>query len=345
MSISFKKVEAKTRILSPFKGFSMDEIPLEIRFDPLTGQSGRVFDLPFKPERPDPSDIVRRSKEIFCPFCPESLEKSTPLFPKDVISEGRIVVGEATLIPNLLPFDKYAGVSIFSHQHYVSMNELVPETMQDAFAAALIFVKRIAELDSQVNYFSINWNYMPPAGSSIVHPHLQPNCGEVPTNEQRLQMEGCTRYYEDTGNSFWQDFMDAEKEDGNRYIGEIGNTFWTMSYLPMGFLPDVYCIFSGHDSLLDLGAKDLGPFLEGLSLVLKYFDLNDILSFNVVIFSVRKDQHFRVNARICPRLFPRPIGNSDMAYLQAIHREPFTVRPPEAVCQQVKDVFKGSVRH
>jgi len=341
MSIVFKKIKAKARIINPFKGFSIDEIPLEIRFDPLTGQTGRIFDLPFKPVRPDVSDVVRRSEESFCPFCPEALEKSTPLFPEDVIPEGRVAVGEATLIPNLMPFDKYAGVAILSHKHYLPIEDLDPKRMIDAFSACLVFIKRVAEMDPKVNFFNINWNYMPPAGSSIVHPHLQPNCGEVPTNEQRLQMEGCTTYYEQTGNSFWLDFMDAEKEKQERYVGEIGSTFWAMNYVPQVFLPDVWCIFAEQASLIDWGREDLDDFLEGLSRVIRYFGLNDILSFNVSVFSVRKDEHFRMNAKICPRLFPRPIGNSDMAYLQAIHREAFVVRPPEAVCQELRNVFMG----
>jgi hypothetical protein len=46
-----------------------------------------------------------------------------------------------------------------------------------------------------------------------------------------------------------------------------------------------------------------------------------------------------VNARICPRLLPRPIGNSDIAYPQMMHKESFTVRPPEAVRKNVLRSF------
>jgi len=124
MTISFNKIEAKTRLLNPLKDFVLDEIPLEIRFDPLTGQTGRVFDLPYTPpEKPDLSKIIQQSKEIFCPFCPEALEKSTPLFPEEVIQGGRIMKGQALLIPNLLPIDKYAWVSILSTEHYNAIED------------------------------------------------------------------------------------------------------------------------------------------------------------------------------------------------------------------------------
>jgi UDPglucose--hexose-1-phosphate uridylyltransferase len=321
------------------KGFALDEIPHEIRYDPLTGESGRVFNLPFKAQRPDVTSTVKHSKELFCPFCPGALETSTPLFPDDVIPEGRIKIGDATLIPNLVPFDKFAAVSIFSSAHFLPMENLTPGTMHDAFAAALYYIRRIAGLDPLAHYFSINWNYMPAAGSSIVHPHLQPNCGEVPTNQHRLQLEASRRYFSENGRTFWQDLLDAEKEKGERYIGEIGSTCWVMSFVPLGFLPDLSCIFMSHYSFCDLEEEGMTSFLQGLSAALRYFNQENVMSFNLSMFSVREGEHFRINAKVCPRLFPRAIGNNDMAYLQVIHKESFTVKPPELVCSALRDFF------
>ena len=340
MSIAFKKTESKSSFLNPFKGFSLDEVPFEIRHDPLTGETGRLYDFPYEPpERFDLEEIIQRSKEVFCPFCPESLEKSTPLFPRDFMEEGRIKEGDATLIPNLIPFDTYAGVSIMSSEHYLPLEALTPERLNDSFSAAQSFIRRVADYDPQVGFFSINWNYMPDSGSSLVHPHLQVNCGYAPTNMQRMQIEGCKRYLAEIGTSFWQDFVTAEKEIGERYIGESGATVWVMNFVPQTFLPDVWCIFPDHCSLLQLDLADLFPFLRGLSKVLGYFEHENIPSFNLSIFSVKDDDCFRVNARICPRLLPRPIGNSDRAYLQTLHKESYTIRPPESVCPTLREEF------
>jgi UDPglucose--hexose-1-phosphate uridylyltransferase len=336
----FKKIQSKTSFLSPFKDFSLDEIPFEIRYDPLTGETGRVYDFPYQvPERADPRDLVQRSREIFCPFCPDSLKKSTPLFPDELVKEGRIQLRRATLIPNLIPFDTYAGVAIMAPDHYIAMRDLTPEAMSDAFSAALLFIREVIRFDPEVRYSSVNWNYMPQSGSSLVHPHIQVNCGYVPTNHHRLQIEGCRRYYGDNGKEFWQGFMDAERECGERYIGEKGATFWTMSYLSKTFLPDVWCIFKEHHCLTQLHAKDLDDFLQGLSKVLIYFDSERIPSFNVSVFSIKDEEHFRINARICPRLLPRPIGNSDRAYLQVLHGESSTVKPPESCTERVREIF------
>jgi UDPglucose--hexose-1-phosphate uridylyltransferase len=339
MTVSFRKITGKTRLLNPFKGNRLDEIPFEIRFDPLTGSSGRVFDLPFKAERPDVAGIVARSKNIFCPFCPSALEKSTPEFPKDLIPEGRIKVGDATLIPNLAPFEKHAGVAIFSREHFLPMEHLTPETMRGAFSASLLYLKRVSEADPSVRFFSINWNYMPSAGSSIVHAHLQPNAGDVPTNILREQIEASRRYEQSNHRTYWEDFIQAEQQRDERYLGAIGSTSWAMSFVPLSFLPDVQCVFPESLSVLELNEDDLECFLKGLSRTLKYFLEEDVYSFNISIFSTKEEGSHRVNARMCPRLLPRPIGNSDIAYPQIMHKESFTVRPPEAACQKAKEAF------
>ena len=339
MSLEFKKTRSQVRLMNPFKGHALDEIPFEIRFDPLTGATGRVFDLPFKAEKPDVADIVDRSKKIFCPFCPAALEKSTPEFPEDLIPEGRIRVGDATLIPNLAPFEKHAGVAIFSPEHFLPMENLTPETIRDAFSACLLYLRTVAQSDPLVHFFSINWNYMPCAGSSIVHAHLQPNAGEVATNALREQIEGCRRYAQENRRDFWQDFIQEEKRRDERYLKTIGSSVWIMSFVPAAFLPDVQCVFPERLSLMELSEDDVEVFLEGLSRTLKHFLKENIYSFNVSIFSTKEEKSHRVNARICPRLFPRPIGNSDIAYPQMMHKESFTVRPPEAVREEVLKSF------
>jgi len=340
MHTLFKRIQSKTRLYNPLKDFSLDEIPFEIRYDPLTGETGRVFDTPYKP--PDKNNIdetVQRSREIFCPFCPDTLEKSTPLFPEELIPGGRIKQGQATLIPNLIPFDTYAGVAILSGEHYIRIEDLTPEIMWDAFSAALLFIQRVVDFDPEVQFFSINWNYMPPSGSSLVHPHLQVNCGYVPTNHHRIQIEGCKRYGKKNGKSFWQDFIHAEKECEERFIGEIGPTFWTLSFVPQSFLPDIWCIFPDYHSLTHLSMAEIASFLQGLSRVVQYFGQENIPAFNMSIFSVKDNDNFRINARICPRLLTRAIGNSDRAYLYTLHKEPYTVRPPESLCPELKKIF------
>ena len=314
------------------------EIPFEIRTDPLTGTTGRILNLPYQPPKiPNAEETFKRSEGIFCPFCPENIETSTPGFPEELIPGGKIQIGSATLLPNVLPLDRYVGIAVFSPQHFVRMEELTPEMMRDAFLAVQEFIQRVSELDSRARCFSVNWNYMPPAGSSLVHPHLQVICGDHPMNHMRLQLEGANRYYRENGREFWDDFIREEKERASRYIGEIGSTFWTVGYAPMGHIPDVWCILPEQKSLLGMGEEALNCFLEGLSAILNYYQTLDLFSFNLSIFSFRFEEHFRVNARILPRLVLRDIGNSDYTFIGAVHKDSVCVYLPESVCRQIRE--------
>jgi UDPglucose--hexose-1-phosphate uridylyltransferase len=339
MSISFDTSICNGVLIDPKKDFAREELSFEIRRDPLTGETGRIFDLPFRADEPDLEPTVKKSLEIFCPFCPENLEKSTSLFAEELIPGGRIREGEATLIPNMIPFDQYAAVSILSRRHYIPMDALTPQTMRDGFVAALRYIRAVYDHDPQARCFSLNWNYLPPAGSSLVHPHLQPNCGPVPMNQLRLQMEGCRKYASRNLRSFWADYIESERERQERYVGETGPATWVMSFVPVGFLPDVCCIFPEGMSLMNMTEPDLMPFLDGLSRIFSYFRQQNLFSFNVSLFSARDEAGFRTNGRVCPRLHPRPIGNSDMSYLQTLHKEPYAVRRPEAVCKELRTFF------
>jgi UDPglucose--hexose-1-phosphate uridylyltransferase len=222
------------------------------------------------------------------------------------------------------------------------LGKFTPQIIRDGFIAAQAFIRRIAEHDPEIQFFSVNWNYMPPAGSSMVHPHIQVNCGEIPTYQHRLQVESTLKYFLENGRSFWEDFMTAETELGERHLADAGTNFWTMGFAPQSALPDVWCIFPNHSTLLEVRDDELEPFLQGIVSTLKYFDQEGLYSFNLSVFSGRENEHFRVNARISPRLLLREIGNSDQTYFQVLHREPCCLRPPESAREKVMEVFKNS---
>jgi galactose-1-phosphate uridylyltransferase len=340
MPVTFEMFHDKMTLIL---GGKRQEFPFEIRTDPLTHATGRVFNFPYQPPTsPNAEETFKKSEGIFCPFCKENIESSTPRFPEELIPDGKIQRGGATLVPNILPLDRYVGVAPFSPQHFVRMEELTPEMMRDAFLVVQEFIRKVAEVDPSAECFSINWNYMPPAGSSLVHPHLQVLCGERPTNQMRLQLECANRYYRENGTEFWDDFIREEKATAARHIGDIGSTCWTVSFAPMSHISDVWCIFPEHQSLLGVGEEVLDSFLEGLSAILTYYRTLNLYSFNLSILSFKTEDHFRVNARILPRLVLRDIGNSDYTFLQAVHRENTCVFAPESVCRQIRDQGFGT---
>jgi len=340
VSINLKSIQDSSTLLNPLHNFQREDVSFEVRRDPLTGETGRVFNLPYNnPERLDIKEMIKKSETMPCPFCPETLGSSTPMFPKELVPEGRIQVGDATLIPNFIPFDKYAAVCIMSKEHYIGIEDLTPQKMSDSFWAAILFIKRVIGFDPKVEYFYVNWNYMPQSGSSLIHPHLQVNCGYNPTNYHKMQIEGCKKYELENNSDFWQDFMTSEKEHEDRYIGETRCTFWVMSYVSQTFLPDIWCIFKKHHSFAEIDRGELLDFLKGLSRIFNYMAGERLFSFNISIYSIKNANDFRINAKICPRLLPRAIGNSDRSYLQVLHKESYSVKPPEFICPIVSIYF------
>ena len=101
----------------------------------------------------------------------------------------------------------------------------------------------------------------------------------------------------------------------------------------------MWCLFPDRSSLLELRDEDVESFLMGLESSIKFMEGEGLYSFNVSIFSGRKNEHFRVNGRITPRLLLREIGNSDQTYYQVLHREPCSIKPPESVRERAREYF------
>lgn len=147
----------------------------EIRFDPLTGETSRlIFDSGAPMPLPDYEEVAKQTGGAKCPFCSENILKITPEFPERIAEEGRIVQGHAIVFPNLFPYGKHNSVVIFSDQkHYIPLNEFTDSMIKDAFMAAQTYIQKVAEVDVEARHASINWNYLPFSGGSVLHPHIQ----------------------------------------------------------------------------------------------------------------------------------------------------------------------------
>ncbi len=196
----FRKEITKGRYLNPFKNFEEKEILIEVRHDEITGVATRI--LPYRvrsAHKPDISAYLEKSPESLCPFCSPLFEKITPKFTPNIIPEGKFHRGDAWLFPNAFPYDANNTVAILSSRHFISLDELTPQTMKPAFDVCRDYFHRLAEMNFGYKYCSINWNYMPPAGGGLIHPHLQTIAGHKQTNFMQqiifgsAQKEGITR--------------------------------------------------------------------------------------------------------------------------------------------------------
>ena len=220
MGLQLNIVREEVVLLDPGSNFAPKKMVVEKRFDPLTGDVSRVvsfkkFQLPIV----DWSQTVNRSLQTPCPFCRENLFQMTPQFPKDLIEEGRLGVGRATVVPNLSPYDRYSAVVVMSPEHYVSLEEVSFDLVNDSFGAAVLFLQKCAAKDAAgAAYMTANWNYMPYSGGTLVHPHLQVLAGPSPGNYHRRCTAGAERFAWQTGKAFWDELINYEKAEGVRYL-------------------------------------------------------------------------------------------------------------------------------
>ncbi len=341
MTIEFRKIRRETSYLDPTKDFKLTRIHFEIRFDPLTHKTGRIMgiDAPM-PDPPDLEAVVKKSLEMGCPFCRDALDHKTGRFPADLVPNGRIQRGKAVVLPNILPYDIYAAICLFSDDHFIPLEAFSTELLSDAFLACQDFLRRVASANPEVTFFSINCNYMPPAGSSLVHPHLQPIAGQTPTNVQQELIRANHEYITHHLTHYWRDLIEREEKLGERYIGKTGRITWIVPFVPTGLFPDVMAVFFECTDLLELGEQDFSDFSSGLVKVFRFYRSLGIYSLNISLFSgPRGESSIWAHSKITPRSFPRPIGNSDITYFGMLHEEPISVMEPEAMASRLKSQF------
>jgi UDPglucose--hexose-1-phosphate uridylyltransferase len=318
------------------------EVPLEFRFDPLTGHSCRIVQFTLERIiRPDLEELEKRSRELTCPFCPPLVEQITPKFPPELVPGGNIRVGKSFTFPNNGPYDVYGAVVVISREHFVKLDEFDSKTVCDALLAAQTHIRRVEKADSAARYHFIAWNYMPPSGGSLVHPHLQSNAGYFPTTYQKQILEASRKYREEKATNYWTDLLAQEKQSGERYIGKIGEVEWLNGFMPRGRLSDVIAMFPGKASITELNEDDLHDFSDGLLKVFGYFDDLNLPAFNMATYSGFNSIEFVAHARITPRAFLlySPIETSDQFYYQIMHDENICILPPEVACERLKRRF------
>ena len=155
-------------------GGAWTRVRLRWRRDPLTGASARILTgVKLQPTtRPDMTELT--AKPAFCPFDSEYLETATVPFPAELTTEGRIRVGRAVVVPNIMAYATHSAVGIYDPgRHFLDLDELTPSLVGDALTAMVRHARAVRRLDPTAQWSSINANYLPPAGSSLVHPHVQ----------------------------------------------------------------------------------------------------------------------------------------------------------------------------
>ena len=338
--IEFEEQDLEARVPDLSAGGAWTRVRLRWRRDPLTGASARILTgvKLQPPTRPDLTDLA--AKPPFCPFDAEHLEMATFPFPAELTSEGRIRAGKAVVVPNILAYATHSAVGIYDPaRHFLDLPELTPSLLGDALAAMVRHAQAVRRLDPTAVWSSINANYLPPAGASLVHPHLQSAHDAHGLTGQRFLVERAGSWQERRG-AYWPALIEQEA-GGPRWLGQIGRSSWLTPFAPTGF-HEVWGVVAGAADVIELTEEDCQALGRGLAQVFAAYYAWNLSSFNFGLIGggpQGREQGHQVLLKVVSRSNPEPMYRSDATYFERLHGEAMIDLSPEEVASAVAAKF------
>lgn len=338
MAIQFHREVLQARVPSP-DGAEVRMRTVEVRYDPLLGTTSRIAEG-VKLQAADPAALERlRESDASCPFCTERLDRVTPRIDPAFSAEPRIVVGEAVVFPNLVPYSKYAAVAIFARRHWLDIEAFTAELIADNLRACLRYIRAVHTVDPQARHVAWNVNYLFPSGGSLPHAHAQVFLDPIATTRMRMLQQAGDRYGREYRASYWEDLAATERELGDRFLWDIGSTTWMTAFAPVGF-NEVQAVVGGRETLLELDDADVAALAEGVARALRGYAGFGCNSFNASLFSGPLDgsAFCRVHLVMVTRTAMLPYYRSDAMYMERLHWEAAVDRSPEDVADRLRGV-------
>jgi UDPglucose--hexose-1-phosphate uridylyltransferase len=285
---------------------------LQYREEEFTGLRCRISPDRLKRNIDKAFSISRKDGD--CPFCPENVFRVTPTFPDGT----RILKGESVTFPNLYPFGEHHIVTVITREHsaeFFSRRQLV-----DAISS------QIEALQGTGGYPSINWNFLPSSGASLVHPHMQGISDSHPSELVRRYLAAGEQYRARHNKSYWDAVREAEHASERYLFGE--EIVWSAHAVPVGERE--------VRGLMPISSIDqLDPFTDlparGILEVLALYRACGTSAFNLSVFfdQAGTTGNFRAFCSMISRINPNPSSTSDSAFMERLHLEPVIMTPPE----------------
>jgi galactose-1-phosphate uridylyltransferase len=339
-AIDFEERDLEARVPDLAAGGAWTRVRLRWRRDPLTGVSARILTgVKLQPDsRTDLTELTTRP--AFCPFDSEHLEKATFPFPPELTDEGRIRVGRAVVVPNIMAYATHSAVGIYdTERHFLDLDEMTPSLVGDALAAMVRHARAVRRMDPAAVWSSINANYLPPSGASLVHPHLQSAHDAHGLTGQRLLVERAGDWQERRG-SYWAALIEQEAS-GPRWAGRTGRVAWLTPFAPVGF-HEVWGVVGEAADVTDLTEEDCAALGQGLSRILAAYKEWNLTSFNFGLIGggPQASEHgHRVVLKVVSRSNPDPYYRSDATYFERLHGEALIDLSPEEVAGDLRARF------
>jgi UDPglucose--hexose-1-phosphate uridylyltransferase len=285
---------------------------LQYRTEHLTGLECRIS--PDRLKRQIDRSFSLPSNTDGCPFCPDAVMTVTPTFPDGT----RILRGESVTFPNLFPFGEGHVVTVLTREHTV-----MTFSRQQVVDGLLSQIEALRRTDG---YASINWNFLPSAGASLVHPHMQGLSDSHPSRIVDIYLAASEQYRKKQGRNYWDAVREQERSSDRYLFGD--EILWSAHAVPVGerevrgILP--ISTWDEMENYVDLMARGI---LEIISL---YRELGTY-AFNMSIFFDKSgnDHGFRAFCSMISRINPNPSSTSDSAFMERLHLEPVIMTLPE----------------
>jgi len=175
-------------------------------------------------------------------------------------------------------------------------------------------------------YASINWNFLPSAGASLVHPHMQGLSDTYPSRITDCYITAGELFRREQGRNYWDAVIEEEKSSERFLFGD--EMVWSAHAVPVGerevrgILP--ISTLDELESYVDLVARGI---LEIISL---YRELGTH-AFNMSLFFDKNGNNhgFRAFCSMISRINPNPSSTCDSAFMERLHLEPVIMTLPE----------------
>jgi UDPglucose--hexose-1-phosphate uridylyltransferase len=344
-TIAFERRVSSFRILNPFNAFAEEEHSVEVRKDPLLGDTS-VYNPYLKDKakiffgQNDPELIARLAEESAknCIFCGENVTTKTARYPDDVVAGGRVLRGEAVLFANLFSVGANHPVIALSKAHVLRLSEFRPALLADGLLAARDFYRGVRQRDPSIAFAAVGMNYLLPAGASLVHPHLQMLATPVPYSYHARLLAAAEIHLRKHGASCFDDLRAEERKTGERFIARQGSWEWIAAFSPQGSNE----IAGIHESAGDLGALsdgDLADLGGGIASVLAFFETLGHLSFNFTLFAAAEAPGSRCLIKIVTRQNLSANYRNDDYFLQKFLQSELIINLPEELAAGARRFF------
>ncbi len=336
--MEFKIVKKQFEFLNPMKDMEKETQIVEYREDPLTGIT--CIYNPATAEKaknfygPTDRDALREFAENTkdsCFFCPEKLESSAAQFPEI----GTLKKGEAVLFPNLYAPYHDAAVIVLTEDHFLDLHEFTSEIFENAITVGIDYLQRRYE-ENSIEYGVLGGNYLPPAGASIVHPHMHVLSSTTPFRMLQAMVENTEQYYHDHDRNIVDDILEAKE----RYIGKMGDMDLYVPFAPVGN-NEIDGVIRKH-SLLELTESDVQDIASLLVTVFQWYYEKGLSSYNFMLYSGALDgsDELYCGIKIISRQNFSEYYINDMWYLLKILQESLIFVSPEQTAEEFREVLQ-----